>query len=211
MRKLLKLDVTGDGSAGYMCLAPQCEATFAQLEDLELHARTAHQHVCFWGGADGQCDSGRAGFATREELSWHVKKEHLLVCPVLGCREAPFSSRELVDCHLKWAHGGGEIAKAGQDNGEGVCLPPAGLLKATPSPAPDLAAAANGECNGNERKQRAIELPGIQSLKMQMIISTVKKRCRKQLEMVVEKRARRRNGKLQLHPPFIFLCCGNRS
>ncbi|KAK7935857.1 hypothetical protein PG985_001352 [Apiospora marii] len=57
--------------------------------------------ICRWN-ENGPCRSG--GFANREELNWHVKMEHLLECPVLGCVEGSFSDKEVLDCHIRWAH-----------------------------------------------------------------------------------------------------------
>lgn len=198
-------------SKGYVCLAYKCSAAFSRVEDLELHGRTAHQHFCLWGE---RCRCG-GGFATREELSWHVKKEHLLVCPVLGCRESSFPSKEVVDCHLKWAHGGIAKAEAGSDGvvshsgaaagggGGGT-----GLLRAPPV-ATSLSQQPQSHSQSEDMSSSTLPGPEVSSklkrrtcesaredriLKMQMSIGIAKKRCRDQLRMVVEKRFRRMNG-----------------
>lgn len=55
-------------------------------------------NVCNWAGC------GHPSFATHEELVWHVKADHLLVCPALGCIEASFGSARQVHTHLAVAH-----------------------------------------------------------------------------------------------------------
>ncbi|EMR61271.1 putative zinc finger protein 585a protein [Eutypa lata UCREL1] len=198
-------------SKGYVCLAYKCSAAFSRVEDLELHGRTAHQHFCLWGE---RCRCG-GGFATREELSWHVKKEHLLVCPVLGCRESSFPSKEVVDCHLKWAHGGIAKAEAGSDgvvSHSGAAAAAGGggtgLLRAPPV-ATSLSQQPQSHPQSEDMSSSTLPGPGVSSklkrrtcesaredriLKMQMSIGIAKKRCRDQLRMVVEKRFRRMNG-----------------
>ncbi|RYP57099.1 hypothetical protein DL769_009705 [Monosporascus sp. CRB-8-3] len=175
---------TKGGGGGYVCLAFRCESTFSRVQDLELHARTAHRHVCLWGD-EGPCES--ASFATREELNWHVKKEHLLVCPVLGCKESAFQSRELVDCHLRWAHGGAMKAVGdGDENAPGSST----LLQAKPEPSrPEAASPKQGtEVTPLKRK---VESPADRVLKMEMSIGISKKRCEDQLRAVLERRFRR--------------------
>ncbi|RYP28792.1 hypothetical protein DL767_007051 [Monosporascus sp. MG133] len=186
--KVLPSDFVGPeakgGGSGYVCLAFRCESTFSRVQDLELHARTAHRHVCLWGD-EGPCES--AGFATREELNWHVKMEHLLVCPVLGCKESAFQNRELVDCHLRWAHGG--MMKAVSDGDESAPSSSA-LLQASSEPSrPEAASLKRGtEVTPLKRK---VESPADQVPKMEMSIGISKKRCKDQLRAVLEKRSRR--------------------
>ncbi|KAK7754409.1 hypothetical protein SLS62_003702 [Diatrype stigma] len=208
----------GDGGGGenvnnavvgeYVCLVYQCQATFPRAEDLELHARTAHQHACLWGssgGAGSPCDAGAAGssFATREELTWHVKKEHLLVCPVLGCRESAFPSPEAVNDHLKWAHGADIKAETTAADGSNASHIPAsnGLPRAPPATATaggpsqvDMPASPRPAGRANNLKRKTFESPEDRTLKMQMSIGISKKRCREQLRTVVEKRYKRMNG-----------------
>ncbi|CAJ2509682.1 Uu.00g147080.m01.CDS01 [Anthostomella pinea] len=164
----------------YVCLAPHCKARFFRGEDLEAHTSTGHSHICLWGN-NGPCDS--AGFATREELNWHVKSEHLLECPVAVCAESTFGTRELLDCHLRWAHGGEKVAA------EQRCRS-TNLLEAGPYPSGDLDAASSAE--------RPIEKQTVpaedSSLKMEMSIGTSKKRCREQVRTVTERKLRRANG-----------------
>ena len=179
-----KQEDTGDE---YVCLAFRCEAKFARGEDLELHARTAHEHVCLWG-RDGPCD--HPGFATRAELNWHVKREHLLICPVLGCKDSAFPSAEVVDCHLKYVHGG--LKEESHQDG---AAPPSGFLPAPARPAspPTAAPASAVELKKLGKK---MDTPDDRILKMNLSIGTSKKRCREQLRAVLVKRAKRANGKL---------------
>ncbi|KAH8166844.1 hypothetical protein CIB48_g1412 [Xylaria polymorpha] len=139
--------------------------------------RSGHLHVCGWGGS-GICKSGY--FATREELSRHVKMEHLLECPVPGCTETTFETRDLLAVHIQWDHSNGEEP----DNPAcrttnllgGNLAPPHG-----DSPAEKTVAS---RMNSAEDK----------ILKMEMSIGISKKRCREQLRTVLEKRLRRANG-----------------
>lgn len=55
------------------------------------------EHGCNWGGC-------AAVFKTHTALSWHVKAEHLLICPAAGCDEGPFSSAKLVGAHVDVVH-----------------------------------------------------------------------------------------------------------
>ncbi|RYP44906.1 hypothetical protein DL768_008682 [Monosporascus sp. mg162] len=185
--KVLPSEVGGpetEGGGGYVCLAFRCESTFSRVQDLELHARTAHRHVCLWGD-EGPCES--AGFATREELNWHVKKEHLLVCPVLGCKESAFQHRELVDCHLRWAHSG--VMKAVGDGDESTPGSSA-LLQASSEPSrPEAASLKQG--TETTPLKRKVESSADRVPKMEMSIRISKKRCKDQLRAVLEKRFRR--------------------
>ncbi|RYP91164.1 hypothetical protein DL770_002726 [Monosporascus sp. CRB-9-2] len=186
--KVLPSEVVGPetkgGGSGYVCLAFRCESTFSRVQDLELHARTAHRHVCLWGD-EGPCES--AGFATREELNWHVKMEHLLACPVLGCKESAFQNRELVDCHLRWAHGGMMKAVGGGD--ESAPGSSALLQASSGLSRPEAASLKQGtEVTPLKRK---VESSADQVPKMEMSIGISKKRCKDQLRAVLEKRSRR--------------------
>ncbi|RYP07929.1 hypothetical protein DL764_002200 [Monosporascus ibericus] len=176
--KVLPSEVVGPetkgSGGGYVCLVSRCESTFSRVQDLELHARTAHQHICLWGD-EGPCKS--AGFATREELNWHVKKEHLLVCPVLGCKESAFQNRDLVDCHLRWAHGG--MMKV-VGNGDESAPSLSALLQDSPKPSRPEAASLHQGTEVTTLKRKA-ESSADRTLKMEMSIGISKKRCEDQL------------------------------
>lgn len=55
------------------------------------------ENRCNWGG----CISA---FKQHAALSWHVKAEHLLICPVEGCSEGPFGSAKMVEGHVDVVH-----------------------------------------------------------------------------------------------------------
>ncbi|KAI1386008.1 uncharacterized protein F4822DRAFT_438396 [Hypoxylon trugodes] len=163
----------------HVCFKDNCDAKFANKEDFELHSRVGHLHICLWGD-NGPCDS--AGFATREELNWHVKREHLLLCPVLGCAEGAFASKDLLDCHLKCAHGS---TAADKDN-----FPrPSSLL----NPA-DIPAGASTKSAQKQVSSMKSAVDEDKALKMEMSIGISKKRCREQLRAVLERRMKRANG-----------------
>ena len=178
----------GDIGGGYVCLASWCEAKFGTAEDLDLHARTAHQHICLWG-RDGPCDS--PGFATRAELNWHVKREHLLICPVLGCKDSAFPSPEVVDCHLKYVHGGSK-----EDSKQKDAIFSSGFLPASAEPAQSVTAATSASAIELKERGRKMGSPDDRLLKMDLSIGTSKKRCREQMRAVLVKRAKRANGKI---------------
>jgi hypothetical protein len=170
-----------DSEGRYDCLATRCGANFPQERDLQSHVQFAHSHVCLWGD-DGPCESG--GFATREELNWHVKSEHLLVCPVLGCTESSFPNKDLVDCHLRWQHKGVVPERKGE-----ICQS-SNLLKdlVQDAPAvelPEKAKAPIAKVDSAEDRR----------LKMEMSIGISKKRCRDQLKNVIDKKYSKTTGK----------------
>lgn len=59
---------------------------------------TGLESPCSWAG----CSKPR--FSTHEELVWHVKADHLLVCPAPGCVETSFVGARQVNTHLAVAH-----------------------------------------------------------------------------------------------------------
>ncbi|KAI2465359.1 hypothetical protein F4781DRAFT_424856 [Annulohypoxylon bovei var. microspora] len=168
--------ISGDVDAKYKCPKNNCESKFSSKEDLDLHFQVGHSHICLWGN-NGPCDS--TGFATREELNWHVKREHLLLCPVPGCTEGTFSSKDVLDCHLKFAHSSGTT-------NENTAIQPTLLLGvATDSSEVPL---ANSQMQPFATTPKSIE---DKALKMELSIGTSKKRCREQLKAVLEKRIKR--------------------
>ncbi|KAI0379528.1 hypothetical protein F5Y04DRAFT_272044 [Hypomontagnella monticulosa] len=178
LRNMATISVGVDES---ICPENECEVNLDGKEDLGAHSGASHPHICLWG-VNGPCDS--AGFATKEELNWHVKREHLLLCPDPRCTEGPFETRDLLDCHLKCAH----------DNvaaGKNVAFQPANLLGATPvlSGTPTPTPAIQGAPSATNTKS-----PEEKTLKMEMSIGISKKRCRDQLRTVLEKRIKRANG-----------------
>ncbi|KAI1881505.1 hypothetical protein JX265_000331 [Neoarthrinium moseri] len=139
-------------------------------------------HVCLWGN-NGPCDSG--GFATKEELNWHVKAEHLLVCPVLGCTEGEsFASKDLLDCHVRWVHKDVRPS-SGADACQSSNLLGTAVMQPTPSVEKSLQAQATPAHQDSVKERR---------LKMEMTIATSKKKCREQLRNVVERKFKRSNS-----------------
>ncbi|KAI1089281.1 hypothetical protein F5B19DRAFT_383003 [Rostrohypoxylon terebratum] len=163
----------------YRCPKSNCKLSFTSKEDLELHSRIGHLHICLWGNK-GPCDS--AGFATREELNWHVKREHLLLCPVPGCTEGTFANKYFLDWHLKHIH-----YSTTTDNN--TPIQPINLLGAA-TDAPEEPSARN-RTQGSAATLKPVE---DKALKMAMTVGTSKKRCREHLKMVLEKRIKRING-----------------
>jgi hypothetical protein len=142
----------------------------------------SHCHVCLWG-ASGPCEKGP--FATKEELNWHVKAEHLLVCPVLGCSEDAFADKDLVDVHVRWAHKHGSPESGLEPCQSSNLLSASTVQQSLPSEKPCAATAAS---HGR---------PPVEDMrfKRELTIATSKKRCRDQLRSVVEKKAKRNTGK----------------
>ncbi|KAI0887066.1 uncharacterized protein GGS22DRAFT_179000 [Annulohypoxylon maeteangense] len=168
-----------DVDAEYVCPRKNCASEFSSKKDLGLHFRVGHSHICLWGN-NGPCDS--AGFATREELNWHVKREHLLLCPVPGCTEGTFLNKEFLDYHLKLIH---SIATTNRD----TSIQPIDILGATTN-APEQSS-ASCQVQTSATTPKPIE---DRALKIEMSIGTSKKRCREQLKTVLEKRIKRVNG-----------------
>ncbi|TGJ88002.1 hypothetical protein E0Z10_g706 [Xylaria hypoxylon] len=158
---------------------PGCDVTQGE-NGLATQERLGHMHVCLWG-SNGVCQNG--GFATREELNRHVKMEHLLECPVLGCAETTFQTRDLLACHLKWDHNSSDTSNL-------TACRTANLLGAS------LASSHDAPNDSSAGKAVVYETNTIEdrALKMEMSIGISKKRCREQLRTVLEKRFRRMNG-----------------
>lgn len=182
LRNMATISVgTEDESVG---LKNRCGVALAGKEDLDPHSRASHPHICLWG-VNGPCDS--AGFATKEELNWHVKREHLLLCPDSGCTEGPFENRDMLDCHLKCTHDSATTGKT-------VVFQPANLLGATPVLSGASTPGVQVQPSATNSKA-----PEDKTLKMEMSIGISKKRCRDQLRKVLEKRIKRANGESFSH------------
>ncbi|KAI1499092.1 hypothetical protein F5X99DRAFT_420139 [Biscogniauxia marginata] len=184
-----------EAKSEYLCRAPGCEARFSRRQDLEHHRATGHVHVCLWGD-DGPCDS--PGFASREELNWHVKSEHLLECPVSGCTEGVFASRDLLDCHVRWGHGiakafktvGCQASNASETTTTTTTTTSAPLPATTPFPASN----SKGDPPRAEEALAKMSDPTEESLKLEMSIGIAKKRCRDQLRAAVERKQKGASG-----------------
>lgn len=140
-------------------------------------------HICLWG-SNGVCESG--GFATRAELNRHVKMDHLLECPVPGCTETVFETRDLLACHVKWDHNNNNDSPK-----TGICRS-ANLLGGGLTSQHDVPNEFSSDSTPVAKKTNAAE---DRVLKMEMSIGISKRRCREQLRTVLEKRLRRTIGK----------------
>ncbi|KAI8948618.1 hypothetical protein F4801DRAFT_591722 [Xylaria longipes] len=162
------LDVSPEGPM------PGCDGTRGKKLATQ---RSGHVHMCGWG-TNGVCESGY--FASREELSRHVKIEHLLECPIPGCTETTFDSRNLLAIHMQWDH-------SDSDEPDSTGRRTTNLLGANLAPPHDDSPPENAVANEINPADDRI-------LKMEMSIGISKKRCREQLRTVLEKRLRRVNG-----------------
>lgn len=149
--------------------------------EADSRLRISHPHVCLWG-SNGPCVS--EGFATKEELNWHVKAEHLLVCPVLGCTEGSFANRGLIEVHLKWAHNRSDVQKDVES------CQSSNLLAVSVEQSPMFRTQQSSGDLINVHKNRDDS-----RLKMEMTIAISKKKCREQLRGVVDRRIKRNAGK----------------
>ncbi|KAI0428339.1 hypothetical protein F5Y09DRAFT_332657 [Xylaria sp. FL1042] len=158
------------------CSMSSCDTT----QEKDRPAKPVCSHVCLWGRS-GACESG--GFTSREELNRHVKIEHLLECPVPGCTETIFETRDLLACHMQWDH-------SNNDNSNATACRTTNLLEPSLTPAHDMPNDSPIE------KAVANKVSATQDrvLKMEMSIGISKKRCREQLRTALEKRLRRANG-----------------
>jgi hypothetical protein len=178
----------------YSCFAPpqRGESKLPQERDREPRSQltqvpVSNAHICLWGN-NGPCDSG--GFATREELAWHVKSEHLMLCPVVGCTESLFPTKDLLDCHVRWAH-----KDIGSEEEEKRECQSSNLLNEVAMK--ETATVGNLEVTTS----KAPDVKADQWLKMEMSIGISKKRCREQLKNVIDKKYRKNSGEFSLVPP----------
>lgn len=97
----------------FSCPAPSCQAHFPSDAQLNTHYHADHAGgpysnngrqppypfsntlACSWPS----CGAGR--FTSENALMWHVKAEHLLLCPVPQCCHRVFPSRKQVDAHVR--------------------------------------------------------------------------------------------------------------
>ncbi|KAJ3560896.1 hypothetical protein NPX13_g9146 [Xylaria arbuscula] len=180
------LEQNNNGSATSRFPSPLRKSTTPECSMSGPNApRGRNAHVCLWGN-NGACESG--GFATRAELNRHVKMEHLLECPVPGCTETVFETRDLLACHVQWDHNNsndspktGICRTANLLGGGGLASQPAEVFNELPSSSTPV----TNRTNVAEDK----------ALKMEMSIGISKRRCREQLRTILEKRLRRVNGK----------------
>ncbi|KAK7966823.1 uncharacterized protein PG986_001100 [Apiospora aurea] len=141
--------------------------------------------MCRWN-ENGPCRSG--SFINREELNWHVKMEHLLECPVLGCVEGSFSNKEVLDCHVRWGHKSARLDDAATTTTQ------VGNLETNRTQSSSLISK-----KAEMEKPPAIAGPAQDRLlKMEMSIGISKRRCREKLRGALEKKICRQNGPAKL-------------
>lgn len=157
------------------------EEAAPQRDGLTAQKKLEYAHICLWG-RNGTCEM--SDFATREELNWHVKIEHLLECPVPGCTETVFETQNMLQCHIRSDHGNNctsDTSVCRTANLLGVNLAPSHNMQ-DDSP---MARVVANKMDATEDK----------ILKMEMSIGISKRKCREQLRTVLEKKSRRLNGK----------------
>ncbi|KAJ4387533.1 hypothetical protein N0V93_008128 [Gnomoniopsis smithogilvyi] len=91
--------------------APSFQAQFPSEAQLNSHYLSGHAaghndydgrpRPCPAGFACSWTLCGASGFTSTNALVWHVKAEHLLLCPVPGCCNRVFPSWKQVDAHIK--------------------------------------------------------------------------------------------------------------
>lgn len=155
---------------------------------------------CNWAGCASPV------FLSRDGLNWHVKAEHLVICPVPGCPETSFHSSLMLRSHVRVAHtefdpdSGTNVSGVGGRKAFAQTLQP--IL---PSPGGDGGPeVAHIEPTGKqEAEEESAETPkskprardsDFAAVKMTQLVAKSKKRCRDQLQKVVERRAKRANG-----------------
>jgi len=169
--------VAPDEAGHFICLGPQCDASFATSRELEGHIKELHTHTCNWAG----CAAG--SFGTSEELVAHVKREHLLVCPVAECHEA-LGSRKLVGSHMAVKHPekGPDAAtgkRSAEDDGQG------------------MRRSKQIRVGGEKKVGGLVE---DKKLSEYLSVNVWKRRCGEKLKGVLEKRARRVGGGMSYFP-----------
>lgn len=157
--------------------APGLAVAIPQEKRVADPGQAVFPHVCRWND-NGPCRS--PGFSTRDELNCHVKTEHLLECPVVGCVEGAFQTKDLLACHVRYAH-------ARPLKRSASCL-----LSGTPcEPAKELTRLSSREGdNSPELGRTSTE----KKLKYAMSIATSKKKCREQLRSVMERKLKKANA-----------------
>lgn len=95
---LSSITPTEGGSEANTITGPSRETSPQQrLKSEPALGRDVITYACSWGGC-------RAVFKTHAALSWHVKAEHLLICPVETCAGGPFGSVRVVEGHVDVVH-----------------------------------------------------------------------------------------------------------
>ena len=170
----------------YLCLGPHCDAKFSEEDELQDHVNTVHSHTCNWASCRVP------GFKTREGLNWHVKAEHLLICPVRGCGESEndFQTKKILDSHIRVAHpNANPEALEGQKGDEAK-----GRTKSVTPVMPPPAPAPKPDDEATRKPTPAWDAVNDPATKMALSIVASKKRCQERLKSVLEKKLKRAVG-----------------
>ncbi|KJZ77610.1 hypothetical protein HIM_02787 [Hirsutella minnesotensis 3608] len=130
-------------------------------------------YACNWAGCR------HANFASRDGLAWHVKAEHLFVCPVPGCVEAPFSDPRTVRSHIAVAH-----PEVGRHKVEDWKLLPQASTEDSKHPL----------CKGKEEMPSEFVANRGTPNEIHSTIQATKRRCQDQLLGAIEKKTKRNAG-----------------
>lgn len=135
--------------------------------------------TCNWAG----CELLERRFATHADLVWHVKEEHLLVCPALGCVESEaFGSARMVKAHVAVAH-----PEVGGDDG----------VKEWQMAGDKRVEERVKEIGRRPLETTRVDVGAEKNSELEMIRSK-KRKCQEKLQSVVEKKAKRAAGTYSL-------------
>jgi hypothetical protein len=167
-----------------LCLGPSCNKAFADEHELKSHVQAVHTHTCNWAAC------GQPSFSTKEGLIAHVKAEHLLICPVVGCPDAAvsFQSKKLLGSHVRVAHSDGPITITKENMHKMTPQQPAIATESSPISGQRTVAAPDTP-TGNPKA--AINDRAVRNF---LSVLATKKRCKEQLRTVIEKKRKKANG-----------------
>lgn len=171
------IDPDADLGEQLVCLAPKCQTTFDSPAELDAHIQSLHTFPCNWTGC------GQPSFSSHNGLVWHVKAEHLLVCPSPGCTEtSAFASTRLLKSHIAVAH---------PEQADGFKE-----WKLTPETSSNAKAST---MTGSPVMRRTGSASGAATPKnladvVDSATASSKRKCAEQLRSIVEKRARNSSG-----------------
>jgi hypothetical protein len=126
--------------------------------------------TCSWAGCSSK-------FRTRDSLNWHVKADHLLICPVLGCCETGFKTKKLLDSHVRVAHNEDPTRRE---------IEPKSFIS-LPRPTTNN----NEDANVTPTASQPWDAVNDPAMRMTLSIATAKRKCREQLKGVLEKRQKK--------------------
>ncbi|KAF4508492.1 hypothetical protein G6O67_004860 [Ophiocordyceps sinensis] len=140
----------------------------------------ANAYSCNWSGCRNP------GFSSRDALAWHVKAEHLIVCPVPGCPEPSFPSPRMLLSHIAVAH-----PDVGKDRVKDWQLSPQTPSSAEGPREPPAPAPSDGKGKG---KAPQTEAENRRVGATTCSVAATKRKYQDQLRSVVEKKARKGGG-----------------